>query len=195
MIASNGDVEIQEDALIMWLVGTGKLSGNLPFRLIPGNHMVGRAKTNHIVIADATVSRKHAMIICTKRDIAIEDLASANGTFVNERRIVRCVVEVGNCVRFGGISCTLSQSPICQPAQDNEESTLQIPIGDTMHVESLTVTQQDVVAHLLQGESEAEIASHLGRSPHTIHTHLKTIFRRLAVHSRAELIMKLLRRV
>jgi DNA-binding CsgD family transcriptional regulator len=57
----------------------------------------------------------------------------------------------------------------------------------------LTAAQQEITNHLLQGRTETEIALLLHKSPHTIHTHLKAIFQRLGVHSRAELIVKLMR--
>jgi DNA-binding CsgD family transcriptional regulator len=46
----------------------------------------------------------------------------------------------------------------------------------------------------VEGRTEPEIAALLGKSPHTVHSHLKAIFRLFDVHSRSELIVKLLKR-
>lgn len=51
--------------------------------------------------------------------------------------------------------------------------------------------QAEVLSQLLQGLSERQIAFETGLSSHTIHDHIKDIYRSFAVHSRAELSFKL----
>jgi pSer/pThr/pTyr-binding forkhead associated (FHA) protein len=48
---------------------------------------LGRATENDIVIADASVSRRHANIIPQNGGFALRDLASQNGTFLRGRRL------------------------------------------------------------------------------------------------------------
>ncbi|GIL11595.1 MAG: hypothetical protein BroJett038_03150 [Chloroflexota bacterium] len=63
---------------------------------------VGRAAQNDIVIDRRSVSRFHCQI--TRRDdgLALEDLSSTNGTFVNETRLNGAhVLSVGDVVRLG----------------------------------------------------------------------------------------------
>ena len=52
----------------------------------------------------------------------------------------------------------------------------------------LTPTEHRVLAGLLQGISEANIAHANGQSPHTTHDHVKRIFRKYGVSSRSELM-------
>lgn len=52
----------------------------------------------------------------------------------------------------------------------------------------LTRREQDVVQCLLEGERVVSIAERLDLSPHTVRNHLKSIFRKLGVHSQAELV-------
>ena len=47
---------------------------------------------------------------------------------------------------------------------------------------------------LLDGHSEKEIAAHLGLSRHTVHEYVKQIYKHTGVHSRAQLMARLLRR-
>src|SRR5262249_16421516 len=55
---------------------------------IPGNFSIGRAKGNQLVLSDEKVSRHHALIrTLDNGESWIIDLASANGTYVNQRRI------------------------------------------------------------------------------------------------------------
>ena len=48
---------------------------------------LGRAVDNDIVVADASVSRRHATIVPQNGGFALRDLASQNGTFVRGQRI------------------------------------------------------------------------------------------------------------
>lgn len=47
-----------------------------------------------------------------------------------------------------------------------------------------------VLAHLLQGESEKQVAARLELSPHTVHEYVKQLYRRLGVSSRSELMAR-----
>ena len=52
-----------------------------------GKTTIGRNSENDIVLDNADISRFHAMIIIQEGRYSIEDLNSANGTFLNESRI------------------------------------------------------------------------------------------------------------
>ena len=55
----------------------------------------------------------------------------------------------------------------------------------------LSRRERDVVTHLLQGHRVVSIAELLDVSEHTVRNHLKSIFRKLGVHSQAELVDRL----
>lgn len=52
----------------------------------------------------------------------------------------------------------------------------------------LTPREQDVLTHLVEDVTEVEIADALGVSPHTVRTHVKNLYRKLQVHSRAQAV-------
>ncbi len=52
----------------------------------------------------------------------------------------------------------------------------------------LSEPQRKVLEHAMTGASEKEIARAVHRSPHTIHSHLKTIYRHFGVSGRVELM-------
>ena len=56
----------------------------------------------------------------------------------------------------------------------------------------LTTREQMILQHLLLGKSVREIAEELGRSPHTVHDHVKSLHRKLGASSRGELVARAL---
>lgn len=55
----------------------------------------------------------------------------------------------------------------------------------------LTPREQEVCLELMAGSAGADIAKHLFISPHTVHDHLKSIFDKVGVNSRGELVARL----
>lgn len=60
-------------------------------------------------------------------------------------------------------------------------------------LDHLGARQRETLMHLCSGASEKEIAARIGRSHHTVHSYVKTIYRQLGVTSRAELVAMLMR--
>jgi len=65
------------------------------------------------------------------------------------------------------------------------------PTHNHPDLDLLSRRERDVVAHLLQGHRVVSIAELLEVSEHTVRNHLKSIFRKLGVHSQAELVDRL----
>ncbi|MHC4916590.1 MAG: FHA domain-containing protein [Planctomycetota bacterium] len=63
---------------------------------------IGRQSTNDVQLPEELSSRQHARVIPSGRSFIIEDLRSANGTFVNGQMIQRRVLANGDVVRIGG---------------------------------------------------------------------------------------------
>ena len=77
------------------------------------DRLLGRHWDNDVVIKDPTVSRRHALIMETRRGFVLRDLDSANGTFVNDVNIgaVEHVLRSGSRIRLGAIEVTLFFTP------------------------------------------------------------------------------------
>lgn len=63
--------------------------------------VVGRAVTSDVPIYDPTVSRRHAELSHSDGGVHVQDLGSANGTFVNGTRITEMSAGEGDIVTFG----------------------------------------------------------------------------------------------
>ena len=70
------------------------------YLLHEGVTTVGRESDNKIQLLRANVSRRHAKIINMPSVCQVEDLGSANGTFVDGDRITSMVLKNGSEVRF-----------------------------------------------------------------------------------------------
>lgn len=62
---------------------------------------LGRIATNNIRLLDEMVSGHHAKIIRFQNNYFIEDIASTNGSFVNGKRVRKCVLKDGDKISFG----------------------------------------------------------------------------------------------
>ena len=54
-----------------------------------------------IVLADESVSRAHAMLFFDDLGPGVVDLASTNGTFVNDKPLTAAILKPGDRVKFG----------------------------------------------------------------------------------------------
>nr|WP_279538812.1 MULTISPECIES: helix-turn-helix transcriptional regulator [Allobranchiibius] len=61
----------------------------------------------------------------------------------------------------------------------------------TLAARGLSRREQDVAAMVLQGAATSAIAAALHLSPHTVQDHLKSIFAKLGVNSRREMVSSL----
>jgi hypothetical protein len=62
---------------------------------------LGRAKANDIVLEDVSISSEHCRIRVEEDSFVVHDLKSTNGTFVNERRVLRQNLNEGDVIKVG----------------------------------------------------------------------------------------------
>src|SRR5688572_30810817 len=62
---------------------------------------LGRLKGCDVVVDDEAASRRHCTIAAREETCVVSDLQSANGTFVNEKRIVSQELHRGDKLRIG----------------------------------------------------------------------------------------------
>jgi DNA-binding NarL/FixJ family response regulator len=65
-----------------------------------------------------------------------------------------------------------------------------LAIADSLQ---LSEREAQVVGLLLRDESESGIATQLGISTHTVHTHLERLYRKLKVTSRCQVVIRIFR--
>jgi FHA domain len=70
---------------------------------------IGRGLTAHVRVEEQRVSRTHAILVRHGHQTRLLDNRSANGTFVNGRRIVAANITDGDVVRIGAVVMTYLQ--------------------------------------------------------------------------------------
>lgn len=80
---------------------------DLPYKIeesysLDTNMTIGRSNKNDIIIKDPFISKKHASIDQDRNEFFIEDLNSANGTFVNGEELLNPIrLEHGDHIQIG----------------------------------------------------------------------------------------------
>ena len=95
-----------EPPTFAWLVIVeGPHAGRI-FRLHPDVTLIGRDPSCDIVLDDTAVSRHHAKVRVIEgenkqKGFVLHDLATENGTFVNDKEIVKHELSDGDCILIG----------------------------------------------------------------------------------------------
>ncbi|MBF6350547.1 MULTISPECIES: FHA domain-containing protein [Nocardia] len=95
-------------------------------RLPPGGLAIGRTADNQIVVNDPLASRKHARLVAGSEGLVIEDLGSANGTFVNGVRQQRTVLRERDIITIGNIDFEVSQGTLAHRQRPVAEQGLTV---------------------------------------------------------------------
>ena len=122
---------------------------------------LGRQPSSDVVVSEAGVSRQHAQIIETPEGYRLRDLASTNGTFVNQKRITGddYILKDGDQIRLGPSEISLIfrfsaastiQLTLTQPVALNagDEGGFEIDPGEQVavsQVESLEHGEDEVI--------------------------------------------------
>lgn len=168
------------------------------FPLEVGVYLCGRASDCDLGFRHATISRRHAELRVAEAEIKIIDLASRNGTFVKGEPVCTAILRPGDNFRLGDVAFIVLDGDRADACDDCSESIstrrttrhLRVPMLDAR----LSSAQNHVLDLVLQGLAEKEIAKRLDNSQHTVHNHIRHIYRSLGVSSRAELMAKFVRK-
>jgi pSer/pThr/pTyr-binding forkhead associated (FHA) protein len=104
---------------------------------------IGREPHNQVVIDDRSVSREHAAITPVGNDHILEDLGSANGTFVNGTRVPRRILQHGDVIEFG-IYHLRYLNPRAASAMDLDRTMLIAGLAGATHDDTAPVSAHDV---------------------------------------------------
>jgi pSer/pThr/pTyr-binding forkhead associated (FHA) protein len=97
--------EERQPALVGWLVVMDGEDRGKDYRLREGQNILGSGGSVDVVIADKTISTKHASVRYRDRKFLLTDLDSTNGTYLNDNAeaISREELRDNDLLRLGGV--------------------------------------------------------------------------------------------
>jgi len=161
--------------------------------------VIGRDAGCEICLSDPLVSRKHAMLLQTETGWRIRDLNSRNGTRLNgTRSLAEESLSHGSEVQAGSyvlqvyfcLADAIRQTGIADDSTRSEKVGNNHDDHNGARRTSLTPAQLRVYDLLVQGLIEKEVAAQLGISVHTVHDHVKAIYKTFSVSTRGELVSR-----
>lgn len=74
------------------------------FPVKEGGVTVGRRQDCHLRVPTRDVSRRHCELVVAKGSVAVRDLGSSNGTFVNGKRVAETTLKAGDRLKIGPVT-------------------------------------------------------------------------------------------
>lgn len=96
--------EKRKPPVVGWFVAMSGDQKGEDFRLHEGKNTVGSGSDSQIAFKDSTVSGQHASIRYEDGKFILTDLDSSNGTYLNDRKIVREELKDNDMIRFGEVA-------------------------------------------------------------------------------------------
>jgi DNA-binding CsgD family transcriptional regulator len=174
--------------------------------IVSAKKLIGRSKQCDIVIPPKflSVSRRHASIWGNPSGMMIRDEESTAGTRINGVEIgcgQEAKLVVGDRVSLGTLELQVTDNLPIQRKLFAETGVLIDESIDSVDLSGFTASAaRTMLASLTKAEfsivlwigrgffKDDEIAERLNRSPNTIRTQMNSIFRKLGVHSRTDLV-------
>ncbi|MEX2287376.1 MAG: FHA domain-containing protein [Planctomycetaceae bacterium] len=191
-VAAKGFSGMSESNVL--LIPPGTVAGAC-IKLHQGKTVVGRSAGCDILLADISVSRRHAELFIESTTISVRDLQSQNGTYVDHQRIQSSDIRPGQELQFGNVAFVVSTNVLIAEGCNSELETAKMK-GSLASLPTsagralLSAAQRRVFDLLLDGLAEKQVARRLELSRHTVHNHVREIYRTLDVHSRSELMAR-----
>jgi pSer/pThr/pTyr-binding forkhead associated (FHA) protein len=147
-----------------------QINGNeREFHLTEGPITIGRAPDNRILLSDRAVSKQHAVISSTSEGKwMVEDLDSANKTYLNDEAIHKAEIKTGDVLRICGFNIEIN-------LEDDIDADKPIHMEDTFHLEAAlaippheTVVRTPDARHAPAMRLAAERLTHFSKATETI---------------------------
>jgi predicted component of type VI protein secretion system len=85
-----------------------------------GSINIGRARDNEIHLTDETLSGHHARIVTIFNACHIEDMGSTNGTFVNDKKVIKHTLHDGDIITVGNCHIKFNADTPAHSEKQNE---------------------------------------------------------------------------
>ena len=135
---------------------------------------LGRLKGCDVVVDDEAASRRHCTIAARQDTCVVSDLQSANGTFVNEKRIVSQELQRGDKIRIGSTVIEMTDATTMAPAgRAGASSTTSLSLVDvrsqTIVSRAVDPTKLEFLSQVYKRKDEADLLQSAQKYLTTLH--------------------------
>lgn len=101
----NDKTSLAENHLVGWLVSFDLDPAGKDFKIFEGRTKIGRNSANNIIIDKPEISDDHVLLLSRDNKIIIQDQLSANGTYLNGKKVnERIELKDDDVIKLGSIS-------------------------------------------------------------------------------------------
>ena len=95
-----------------WLIIPGLDCDEHSYHVIEGRQVLGRSPWCDFRLNHPTVSSRHAELLLCGESLSVRDLGSRNGTYLDDMRIERATLDVGQSLRLGLVILQVADCPL-----------------------------------------------------------------------------------
>jgi hypothetical protein len=125
--------------------------------------LFGRDLSCDVVVSDASVSRRHALLERRPQGWLVLDQQSANGTFIDGQRVIQAYARPGQELRFGSVAFTVTLR--AEPDPHSAPTVIGVPAAPASRPDPALAKELPQTAAAGPGPAAAEAAALLGVSP------------------------------
>ena len=134
----------------------------------------GRLKTCDVQVDDESVSRRHCTLHASEDACVVADLQSANGTYVNDRRVSSADLRPGDKLRIGStvlefVSASAPEPSMAGPLTTTSFSLSQEERGQTLVRKAVDPNKLDFLTQVIQRKDNVALLASAQRYLSTLH--------------------------
>jgi HD-GYP domain-containing protein (c-di-GMP phosphodiesterase class II) len=148
----------------------------------------GRLKTCDVQLDDESVSRRHCTLHANEETCVVADIQSANGTFVNDRRVSTADLRPGDKLRVGAtvlelVSASAPEPGVAGPLTTTSFSLSQEERGQTLVRKAVDPTRLDFLTQVFKRKEDAALLESAQRYLSTLHKVSESLSRASSVET------------
>jgi len=156
-----------------FVVRSGKETGRTVVVTTGQTLTLGRLKDCDVVLDDEAASRRHCTVTAREHLCVVADLQSANGTFVNEKRISAIALEKGDQLRIGStVLELLNSSAHTGPGRGHQSSTSLTIVesrSNTLVQRAVDPTRLEFLSQVSKRKDDADLLASAQKYLTTLH--------------------------
>ena len=156
-----------------FVVRSGKETGRTVAVSTGQTISLGRLKGCDVVVDDEAASRRHCTITAREDACGVADLQSANGTFVNEKRIASADLQKGDKVRIGSTVLELTEISTMPSRATGMHSTTSLSLvearSQTLVQRAVDPTKLEFLSQVYKRKDESDLLQSAQKYLSTLH--------------------------